>query len=348
MPRKIDSAAERANLMLALLSYLKRSKLEKDVTAGELATHFNVELKEIDRALRKLNLSGYKDVFDSSETEMNPYFVPFDFDEDDDSVIPLKETDVIDLEVNSDARIKDAPQFTGEQVSALITGLQYLRTLPDDSANDDITELIKILSEGRAGIFAENIEYRSTTKTQTIEALQRAIREHRRIKCSYQNQEGSVTVREMDPLRIDPRASAWQLRAWCHVHNSLRNFRVDTMSNVEVLEQVWVPEAETAVIADEADYIAKESDVEVIVEVDPEGYALVSDFGGKAHKQSKAETKDGTIKATLKIGYLPYFGRAVARFGGAVRVISPQAAKDAVREYALAAIGQASAGTEVE
>jgi len=350
MPRKIDTAADRANLMLSLLSYLNPKRLgDESVTAGQLARHFDVELKEIERALRKLNVAGYKNLRDPSEYEANPYYVPFDMgDEDADEDVALAEDDIVDIVYNNDTTFFDAPNFSSEQASALITGLQYLRSLPDQSENAEILGLIDLLKEGRSSQSPIEIEYRPATKTATIEALQKAIKEQKRIRCTYRNQWQNETVREMDPIRIDPQSSSWMLRAWCHNHDELRSFRVDAISDAEVLDVGWVESAKTAQIGDAKNYIEQETDVEVVVEVDPEGYSLVGDFGGKAEKRSKANSKDGVIRATLKIGYLPYFGRAVAKFGGAVRVISPESAKAVVRDYALAAMGQIELDEDAE
>jgi proteasome accessory factor C len=172
-----------------------------------------------------------------------------------------------------------------------------------------------------------------------------AIYNQKRIRCSYQNQKGEKSTREMDPLRIDPRDSSWQLRAWCHNNEEPRNFRIDSMSNVEVLDTDWIPQSHKVEIDEELEYRAKETDVEVVIEADPEGLALISDFAGKVNKIDK---KTGVTTATLQIGFLPYFGRAVARFGGAVRVISPAQAREVVREYALRALGQAGDRKDVE
>ncbi len=345
MPKKLSTGPDRLNFTLALLTFLNEAQAERrDVTAGEIAIHFDVELREVNRALHVLSVGGFEDANGNYENWHYPYEIDFQFDEND-RELPFNEDAVIDFSINQQGSVKIAPQFSSEQASALVAGLQYLRSLPDTTATADIDELIKVLSEGRHDLLANNIEYRPGTTSAAIDVIQKAIQTNKRIRCSYQNQKGEKTVREMDPLRIDPRAASWQLRAWCHSNLEPRNFRIDSMSNVELLEIDWLPESYKVEVDEEAEYRAKETDVEVLIEADPEGLSIITDFGGKVHKIDK---KSGVTTATLQIGFLPYFGRAVARFGGAVRVISPAQARQVVRDYALRALGQAGdrRGTE--
>ncbi len=342
MPRKLATGPDRLNFTLALIAFLNEAN-EKNhvVTAGQIASHFDVELKDLNRALKSLQ---WAEVKDSSGFEEYPYEVDFELDEDD-LEIPLEADAVIGFRVSADAKVNSVPQFSAEQATALVAGLQYLRSLPDSSATADIDELIKLLTSQGNGQAINNIEYRPGTISSAIEVIQKAIQSKKRIRCSYQNQKGEKSVREMDPLRIDPRASSWQLRAWCHSNNEPRNFRIDSMSNVELLETDWLPESSKVELDEDAEYRAKETDVEVLIEADPEGVAIIADFGGKVKKIDK---KTGVATAVLQIGFLPYFGRAVARFGGAVRVISPAQAREVVRDYALKALGQAGDSKDAE
>jgi hypothetical protein len=53
----------------------------------------------------------------------------------------------------------------------------------------------------------------------------------------------------------------------------------------------------------------------------------------------KTDSKNNTVTALIKIGYLPYLGKVIAQYGGAARVLSPDNAKQVVRNYALTALG---------
>jgi hypothetical protein len=42
----------------------------------------------------------------------------------------------------------------------------------------------------------------------------------------------------------------------------------------------------------------------------------------------------------MRIGYLPNLGKLISVYGGAAKVIAPQAARDVVRDFALQALGR--------
>ncbi len=342
MPRKLKTGPEQANLTLSVMRYL--ADQGSGVKINELAKHFDVTEADIVRSVSQLSNAVYFNEKQGGAEELfyrvNPV-VDYDLDDDD-----------VDLSWHSDTEIEfaqgdrgetpfDAPKLSASQVSALIAGLQYLKSLPGMPLVKETDELIEKLSGGAQSEFRTEIEVRPGTLSATIAILREAIIKHKRISCHYINQNGEETDRIIDPVRIDPRNVNWQLRAWCHNKNADRNFRIDNLSDITLLEDSWCEQAYALQTKDEADYIEHETDVEVLIEVEPEAYSLVGDFNGTFTKRDK---NTGLRQAKVKIGSLQFFGRTVAKFAGAARVISPEAAKSAVREYALEALAH-QAGT---
>jgi proteasome accessory factor C len=101
--------------------------------------------------------------------------------------------------------------------------------------------------------------------------------------------------------------------------------------------------AEASVMFDNVDSLSDNpynpgpSDHDVVVEVTPEAYSLISQF--KVIGEPK-KVSDSTVRATIKVGRLENLGKIIARFGGAARVIEPKVAKEIVRDYALASLGR--------
>jgi predicted DNA-binding transcriptional regulator YafY len=109
------------------------------------------------------------------------------------------------------------------------------------------------------------------------------------------------------------------------------------MRAAEVLDVPISAEArQIGEIVDE-EYTASETDIEVTVEVEPEAYSLISDFGAEVEDN---DTKTGRVRAVIKVGYLPSLGRVINHYGGAARVLAPEAARKVVRNYALTALGR--------
>lgn len=331
MTRKLKTGAEQLNFTLSLIHYL--NNVDHEVTVAETVKHFGVSEADVVRSLSQLTTAGFITASSGTAFERIFYNV-FPVNEDEDDFTWRPETE-ISFAPDFDTDLLDAPSLSTSQLSALIAGLQYLRSLPNVAMAGEIDALIARLTAGKQQDFVTNIEYRPGTVSATIAQLRDAILQKKRIRCDYTNQQGESSRRELDPVRIDPRNSNWQLRAWCHKNDAGRNFRVDHIRNIEILDEPWCAEAFELQSTDEADYIEHETDLTVVVEVDPEAYSLIGDFNGSVtsiDKQTLAK------KAELKIGNLPYFGRMIARYGGAARVISPASAREVVRDFALEAL----------
>jgi predicted DNA-binding transcriptional regulator YafY len=96
-------------------------------------------------------------------------------------------------------------------------------------------------------------------------------------------------------------------------------------------------EAKAIRIEIDEEYVAAATDITVVIEVEPEAYAIISDFGAEIEH---TDSKTGITRASIKVGYLPTLGRVINQYGGAARVISPESARIVVRNYALTALGQ--------
>jgi proteasome accessory factor C len=110
------------------------------------------------------------------------------------------------------------------------------------------------------------------------------------------------------------------------------------MRNAQLTDVSISAEAKGAVLVDDI-YSPGETDTIVTVEVDPEAYSLIFDF--KPVEEPESIT-DFTKRFKIKVGDVRNLGRIIARFGGAARVIAPESAKAAVREFALKAIGEST------
>ena len=336
MPRKLKTAPELANLALAVMHYL--ADRGAGVKIGDLAEHFDVTPEDVVSCVKYLSNAVYFNAKQGGAEEqfyrVNPD-VDYDLEDDD---VDLEWTVDTEIDFASGDRGEvpfDAPRLSASQVSALIAGLQYLKSLPGMPLVAEAEELIAKLSEGSESEYRTTIEYRPGTISATVAILREAIMKKRRISCHYIDKDGKESDRVLDPVRIDPRDANWQLRSWCHTRNDERNFRIDNLSNLVMLEDSWCDEAYALQTKNEADYIASETDVDVTIEVEPEAYSLISDFNAKVTKHDK---KTGVKTAKVKIGSLPFFGRTVAKFAGAARVLSPENAREAVRDYARAAL----------
>lgn len=320
---------DRYNFLLSLVGYLTH---RDQVTIDEAAEHFNLEPSYVRQAVRSINETTAL----SGDFEQWPFYL--DPDLLDEGIIALESAEVID----------DVPRLSTRQAAAISAGLGYLATLPEFAGNGVIKAIQEKLALG-AGSQANSqvISIAESPIEQGAEILRQAIIEGKAISCEYINRKGEKTKRDIDPLRIDVQASVWYLRGYCPVNLEVRNFLIEHMRSIEILDRVISPEARDVAEIEDATYVAGVSDTVVTVEVTPEAYRLISEF------QTVSEPKTsggGVIRADITVGHLPNIGRLIAKYGGAAKVIAPPEAREYVKIYALAALGKAatSKAPEVE
>lgn len=310
---------DRYNFMLSLVGFLQNRGA---VSVDEAAAHFDLESKYLRKVVTSINearaeVSGFEQWFfmiDIEELEQN-------------GVLSLIDNLVVD----------DVPKLSNRQASAIAAGLNYLATLPAFKDDADLKELQDLLSANTIRGINPIVELRPGSAEAGAETLRRAIMSETQISCEYINQKGDRSVRTIEPLRLDPRTDGWYLRAFCPIHQEVRNFKLDRMRSIELLDSARSSAAEKVNEIEDAVYIAAASDARVLIEVEPEAYRLISEIKNIGEPLN---AENGKIRAEIRVGHLPNIGRMISKYGGAAKVISPVEAKDLVRNYALAALGQ--------
>ena len=325
MPKRVNSigADDRYNLMLGLIAFLL-NKPTCELT--ELETVFKVDKEHIKAALHIINNGGF---FKEDGIDNYPFWIdPAALDEDG---LVLFSTTMY---------TPGAPRISQAQAAALATGLMYLRTLPNWENDTDIIKLQKILSSLEPQAGAPVIDIKPGTIDEIASLVLEGINARRRLKLEYLNRSGESSIREIEPVKIIESDGHLAVLAWCLKSQEQRNFRIDRMSKAQLLPGGISPEATEMFenieeLSDHA-YNPGEFDHDVVVEVTPEAYSLVSQF---TVIQEPKRVADGTLRVTIKVGKLEHLGKLIAKYGGAAKVIEPAIAREIVRDYALVALG---------
>ena len=315
---KRPTGSDRFNFLLPFIGYIMNNNY---VTIAEAAAHFEVSEEYVREAISTLTVTATQRSDGGEDLYYN--FDPSLLEED--GTISL-------LERNG---VEAAPKLSAKQAAALAAGLSMLSTLPEFAQQKEIAELLDLISRGSTTNAPAIIHYQPGTVDADAAVIREAMLNGHRISCDYVNNRGEQSTREIDPIRLDPRGGLWFLRGYCHINKELRNFRLDHMRAAKELHIDICAEALQIQEIDDAEYIAAETDVEVTIEVQPEAYSMLGDFSAENQVRN---SKNGTVRATIKIGYLPYLGKVIARYGGAARVLAPESARQVVREYAQLAL----------
>jgi proteasome accessory factor C len=315
---------DRYNFMLALVAFLQN---RGPVKLEEAAFHFDLEPKYIRKVVTSINEAR------ATVQGFEEWFFLIDID-------ALEEDGVLSLIDNS--VIEDVPRLSNRQASAIAAGLNYLATIPGFKEDPDLIELQNLLASGTSRGINPLIESRPGSAEAGAETIRKAILSRKQISCEYINQKGERTLRTIEPLRLDTRAEGWYLRGYCPIHYEVRNFKLDRMRSIVITSESLSAEAQKIEVIEDEMYVSESTDTQVLIEVEPEGYRLITESKSVSEPIS---VDAGLIRAEIKVGHLPNIGKLVARFGGAARVIAPEEARVIVKNYALAALGQSSVQT---
>jgi predicted DNA-binding transcriptional regulator YafY len=102
----------------------------------------------------------------------------------------------------------------------------------------------------------------------TTAAVVRAHIAQRRVRIGYRSEAGRDLVVEADPWAVVVRHGRWYLLCWSHAAQARRVYRIDRVTSVETLSQVFAPPGDLDPVADLEDHLAVgwEYEAEVVIE----------------------------------------------------------------------------------
>lgn len=312
MPKVEYDSEDIFNLSLALVGLILESG---PMTLDELESYFQMPKKTILRAAKAI----------ANSEDLYRYETHFYLDLD-----LLEEEGLVDFSVGQ-AALSSTPPLSRMQIAAIGTGLEYLASLPQFAGNKDLAELRSALGQGIEPV----VKAEKHPLDQTLVTLREAIISQQRIIASYVNQLGEASSRKIDPLRIDFVGNRYYLRGFCNKSEELRSFRLDRIGDLVVTAEP-IPESSLAAIIPEEIYGSNPGQFEVQIEAEPHAYEIFWNFPTSGEPKALS---NGNYSGTIKMGNPGAIARHVVRYGGAVRVTGPAAARRAVANFAELALG---------
>lgn len=313
MPKKEVTSDERLNLAISLITLLLNQKMV-DIPIEQAAAHFEVPTKLLREIVRTMNEAEDLSKFSS--------FFYIDVDElEDRGVLRLVEA----------RTLTQLPRLTTHQITAIATGLDYLANLPDFKNDPELDRL----KEALVGSAVAKVQHPSAIDNR-LESIQQAVGAGVRIECQYVNQSGISRRRQIQPLRIDFITSKYYLRGVCDDSDMLKSFRLDRISDIQLLEQKIEPSSARISIPDEI-YGDNPGSLAVEVRVAPQAREFL---WGYPLQQKTSDPSSGVLTATIITGNFNTLGRQVLKYGGAVTVVAPEQARQAVYAYAKAVLDE--------
>jgi proteasome accessory factor C len=325
-------AQDKLTFLLALVPYLIDIGR---VSVADAAAHFQVSEQQIRDAVALIAVSGVP-----GETTQYQHGDLFDISWDD-----LDEHD--EIVITHMVALDDSPRFSAREAAALIAGLQYLQSLPENIDRGIYSSLMDKLARG-ASESPSQVAIASPENTESLAEVRDAIARGRQVEFDYLTSRDSRERRRVDPLRIDSDDEDWYLRAWDHLREAVRTFRFDRMSEVTVTE-VPVSSVHDDVPLGDSLFQGAEDDLVVTIEVDPSALSLLGEYVSSLDPQRPDATTSpsGQVRARIRVAHIHGLKRLVTAMSSTVTVVDPPEARRAVVEWAGAALRQYDADAPV-
>jgi len=210
----------RADRLFQIVQLLRRRRI---TTAARLAEELEVSERTIYRDIKDLMLSG---VPIEGEAGVG-YGLPRGFD-----LPPL--------------------MFDEAEIEALVLGARMVKSWSDPAlvraAESALAKIESVVPDRLRPRIAETVlfapQFHVPAHALThLATLRTAAGERRKVTIAYQRGDGATSSRTLLPLGLFFWGASWSLAAWCELRDGFRNFRLDRITAVELLDERFEPKA---------------------------------------------------------------------------------------------------------
>jgi len=305
MPKQELDGVAQFDLALSVLGLVLG---EGDKTVTELSEIFEVSEKAIRKAVAAIaqseDLTRCETHFYLNDDALADGFVSFS---------------------SGNSTLAGPPKLSNRQSSAIAIGLEYLAAMPEFVGNPDLASLRASFNGGEA----PSVRMPENRLVRQIQQIQEALQAQQALHCEYQNQLGERSSRKVDPLRLDFLGRHHYLRGFCHLSGEVRSFRLDRILNLEMTAEPISDLGRSSEVPEDVFGVADQEHI-VSLEVEMEASEIFWNFPAVGEPKLVGNKLVGDIR----IGQLESLPRHVVRYGGMVRVLAPDSAKNLVREFA--------------
>ena len=141
--------------------------------------------------------------------------------------------------------------FTHEEIEALVVGTRLVMSWTDGklarAAERALEKVQTVLPPAlsakmaRVPLYAPDFSI-SPSLTVAMAPLRLAIEQNRKVHFGYVRADSAQSKRSVRPLALFYWGAVWTLAAWCELRDDFRNFRLDRISGLSVLDEIFQPE----------------------------------------------------------------------------------------------------------
>ncbi len=223
-------------------------------------------------------------------------------------------------------------RLTPDEAAALLVAVRALREVAGPAERDVIDTTVAKLTAaaGEGARAADRAEVRVWSADETIRGtVEDGLSRHRQLLLTYDvASRAETTVRVVDPLRLRLTDGYVYLDAWCHRAGALRNFRLDRVAAVELLDTPAQPHPEIRLPDPEEGWLGRFGDAPVVtVDLLPEAHWVAEYYPVLDDPEPRA---GGVLRVRLPVTSPDWLRALLLRLGPDARLVDPpEAGQDA-------------------
>ena len=288
--------------LIGILSILLQKEI---VTAPELAEHFEVSRRTINRDIEDLCKAG----------------------------IPIQTTQGVGggISIMSGYRM-DRTILTSRDMQMILAGLRSLDSVSGSSYYSQLMEKIQAgsseLVSGKESVLIDLSSWYKATLAPKISMIQDAIESRHLIKFKYFAPSGE-SERTIEPYYVIFKWSSWYVYGWCLKRKDYRLFKLNRMDKVMLTDKEF--ECRSVPLPDMSAELLYPRNIKVraLFEADMK-WRLVEEFGIECY----SETKDGKLLFEEYYSDLDNLVSWMLTFGDKVEVLEPAEVREKLKEIA--------------
>ena len=275
-------------------------------SANELAKHFEVSLRTIQRDIDSLCIAG----------------IP---------VISLPGSNG-GYEISEKYKL-DNHFATSDDYSYILAALKgFVSATADANAANTLEKITQLHKEDNQNIILDFSVLREGEQ-EILQKLQSAIAKKRAVSFTYTNNDNETRNHTIEPVAVVYRWYAWYLLAWSKVKNDYRNYKLIRMSNLTITDKAITKEHESAeTILKKAEKTDKRKYTELLIKCKAQARTRVHEY---LKGQIVKELADGD--ALMKLSVIEneqFWLGTLLSLGDEVEVLEPQNIRSRLSEAA--------------
>lgn len=304
----------RIDRLTAIVTQLQSKRLTK---ADEIATRFSVSLRTVYRDMRALDEAGIPIIGEAGQgySLVEGYRLP-----------PV--------------------MFTQEEARVFLVAEKIFEKVTDKSSSDHfrsamlkIKAVLRTAEKDRLEELAPQIEVirmrnqlQAGKKSEFLQSILNSLSNKNLIEIIYTTfEEEKTATRIIEPVGVYYSFEKWHLIAWCRLRKDYRNFRVDRIQELKVLNESYQTNSHPTLkeFLDQVRHTENLTQIEIFVPTSSEKYIREQKYNQGFVTEKRT---DSGIEMTFVTSSMEGFIRWMLMMADKIRIISPPEAKDRLRE----------------